>query len=146
MRSWWLCVALCLAGARALPSSLAWTTIDGGGVQDSAGGDFRLSATAGQPDAGTSAGGGFTLQSGFWGGIADEPGWTEPSLRIGPGPGRPHVYWPAAATNWTLQSAADLRAGLWQDGATNAVLLGAERAVPVDIAAPSLNYRLFKQP
>jgi hypothetical protein len=42
-----------------------WTADGGGGV--SAGGDFRLSATAGQPDAGQpAAGGDFTLTGGFW--------------------------------------------------------------------------------
>lgn len=146
MKKLLLLLGVSALGLGAQEFSLTWTTVDGGGVQDSAGGAFTLSATVGQPDAGTSAGGDFTLHSGFWAGITDEPGWTVPTLRIGAGPGRPHVYWPATATNWTLQTAADLRPGIWQDGATNAVLIGAEFAVPVDMAAPCLNYRLLKQP
>lgn len=49
---------------------LTWHTIDGGGVMRSMGGDFELSGTIGQPDAGPGAtgmtGGDFTLTGGFW--------------------------------------------------------------------------------
>jgi len=45
---------------------LTWHTIDGGGVMRSTGGDFELSGTIGQPDAGTMSGGNFTLTGGFW--------------------------------------------------------------------------------
>ena len=42
------------------------STIDGGGAIFSAGGDFELSGTIGQPDAGIMEGSGFTLTGGFW--------------------------------------------------------------------------------
>ena len=42
------------------------STIDGGGVMQSAGGDFELSGTVGQPDAGVMTGGEFELTGGFW--------------------------------------------------------------------------------
>src|SRR3990172_5053935 len=45
---------------------LSWHTIDGGGVMRSTGGDFELSGTIGQPDAGAMSGGNFTLTGGFW--------------------------------------------------------------------------------
>ena len=45
---------------------LSWTTIDGGGVMQSTGGDFELSATIGQPDAGAMTGGDFEMTTGFW--------------------------------------------------------------------------------
>ena len=41
-------------------------TIDGGGEMHSTGGDFELSGTIGQPDAGVLTGGGFQLTGGFW--------------------------------------------------------------------------------
>ena len=44
---------------------LTWFTVDGGGGTSS-GGDFVLSGTAGQPDAGDLAGGDFVLRGGFW--------------------------------------------------------------------------------
>jgi hypothetical protein len=44
------------------------STIDGGGAMRSTGGDFELSGTIGQPDAGTmlSTDGAFELTGGFW--------------------------------------------------------------------------------
>ena len=42
------------------------STIDGGGVMRSTGGDFELSSSIGQPDAGVMSGGGFQLTGGFW--------------------------------------------------------------------------------
>ena len=42
------------------------STIDGGGAMFSQGGDFELSGTIGQPDAGAMTGGDFELTGGFW--------------------------------------------------------------------------------
>ena len=44
--------------------SIDWYTIDGGGGETSAGG-YSLTSVISQPDAGTGAGGSFTLQGGF---------------------------------------------------------------------------------
>lgn len=52
--------------------AIDWYTVDGGGGT-STGGDFTLSATAGQPDAGQSAGGPWTVSGGFWAGGAAPP-------------------------------------------------------------------------
>ena len=46
---------------------LAWSTVDGGGIMFSAGGDYSLAGTIGQPDAGATSAGGYTLFGGFWG-------------------------------------------------------------------------------
>jgi hypothetical protein len=48
------------------PYELSWSTIDGGGSTFSAGGPYTLGGTAGQPDPGVMAGGGYTLAGGFW--------------------------------------------------------------------------------
>ena len=45
---------------------LTWNTIDSGGVLRSVGGDFELSGTIGQLDAGQMTGGNFALSGGFW--------------------------------------------------------------------------------
>ena len=51
--------------------SLDWFTVDGGGgTSTSSGGNYSVSGTIGQPDAGTLTGGGYTVQGGFWGGLA----------------------------------------------------------------------------
>lgn len=46
--------------------ALDWYTIDGGGEMLSTGGNYELSGTVGQPDAGQMSGGTYTLTSGFW--------------------------------------------------------------------------------
>jgi hypothetical protein len=47
--------------------TLDWWTADGGGGMNSSGGVYSLGGTIGQPDAGTSSGGPYTLVGGFWG-------------------------------------------------------------------------------
>ncbi len=62
-------VALSVGAAAALGGTdfdLSRSTIDGGGVMHSTGGDFELSGTIGQPDAGVLTGGDFELAGGFW--------------------------------------------------------------------------------
>jgi hypothetical protein len=45
---------------------LLWWTVDGGGGTTSQGGNYALSGTMGQPDAGLMSGGSYTLRGGFW--------------------------------------------------------------------------------
>jgi len=70
---WLLCGACCVLLPAAVPLALAqtdydlsWWTADGGGVMLSTGEGYRLSGTAGQPDAGVLEGVGYTLAGGFW--------------------------------------------------------------------------------
>ena len=51
--------------------AIDWYTVDGGGGF-SAGGDFELEGTAGQPDAGILTGGNFELSGGFWAGAVPQ--------------------------------------------------------------------------
>ena len=51
---------------RADDFEISRSTIDGGGMTFSTGGDFELSGTTGPPDAGIMEGGEFTLTGGFW--------------------------------------------------------------------------------
>jgi len=50
---------------------LSWWSVDGGG--ESTGGSYALRGSVGQPDAGSLAGGSYTLEGGFWGGGASAP-------------------------------------------------------------------------
>ncbi|MGC1378808.1 MAG: DNRLRE domain-containing protein [Anaerolineales bacterium] len=50
--------------------NLDWWAVDGGGVTSSTGGSYSLGASIGQPAAGTSGGGTYSLDGGFWGGDA----------------------------------------------------------------------------
>jgi len=58
-------------GARENVSAIDWWSVDSGGAVASLGGDFILSGTIGQPDAGlTLVGGAFALDGGFQPGLA----------------------------------------------------------------------------
>lgn len=64
-----LVVAL-VSGAGASEFQITRSTIDGGGVMRSTGGDFELSGTIGQHDAAAMRAGEFELTGGFWFGLA----------------------------------------------------------------------------
>jgi hypothetical protein len=86
--------------------SIDWFTIDGGGGT-STGGVFRVSGTAGQPDAGVMSGGNFVLQGGFWAGAAIQtPG--APFLYITNGPAGMVIYWERPATGFVLDETLTL--------------------------------------
>jgi hypothetical protein len=59
---------------------ITYWTVDGGGATFSAGGNYQLGGTVGQPDAGQLTGGSYKLGGGFWGGGAAAP----PPTPIGP--------------------------------------------------------------
>ena len=61
-----MCLFAFLGLATASEYELSRQTIDGGGAMRRTGGDFELSGTIGQPDAGAIEGDGFTLTGGFW--------------------------------------------------------------------------------
>ena len=57
-----------VAWANGSSYTLDWWTVDGGGGTHRTVGEYTLSGTAGQPDAGVLSGGDYTLGGGFWGG------------------------------------------------------------------------------
>ncbi len=48
---------------------LSWWTVDSGGAVGLTSGDYTLSGSAGQPDAGSLSNGDYDLTGGFWAGI-----------------------------------------------------------------------------
>ncbi len=66
--SWFAVLAILCSSALASAQDfdLSWHTIDGGGEMFCNGGNFELSGTIGQPDAGAMTGGDFELVGGFW--------------------------------------------------------------------------------
>jgi hypothetical protein len=60
-----LLTAAGIAYARLAGYSLPWWTVDSGGGT-SIGGNYSLSGTIGQPDAGALSGGNYRLEGGFW--------------------------------------------------------------------------------
>ena len=80
---------------------LSWATIAGGGGTCT-NGQYSLTGTIGQPDAGVMTNGNFTLQGGFWSVVAVQtPG--APYLSITNAAGLVTVSWPLPADGWVLE-------------------------------------------
>lgn len=124
--------------------SIDWCTIEGGGGTSS-GGNFSLSGTIGQSDAGlTMSGGGFSLNGGFWSPAA-LPASGAPRLTILlTSTHTALVHWPSPSLGFTLQQNTNPHTAGWvpvpetmSDDGTNKFVL---------VSPPTGNrfYRLFR--
>ena len=87
--------------------TIDWFTMDGGGGK-STGGVYAVTGTVGQPDAGTLAGGDYTLAGGFWGLVAAVQTPGAPLLSITRSNGSVIVSWPRTATGFVLEQTSQL--------------------------------------
>ena len=90
-----------------------WFTIDGGGCT-STNGQYSVSGTIGQPDAGGAmTNGQFSVTGGFWSliNVVQTPG--APLLSISYAGNQAIVSWSPSATGWTLQTNNNLATGTW---------------------------------
>src|SRR5215471_11484076 len=103
MKILFLFVALLLPIAASAQYSIDWFTVDGGGGT-STNGQFAVSGTIGQPDAGAMSGGNFSLTGGFWSliSVVQTPG--APLLRIIlTATNTAVVSWPSPSSGFVLQ-------------------------------------------
>ena len=97
----------------AQPYSIPWYKVAGGGGT-STNGQYSLSGTIGQHDAGGAmAGGNYSLTGGFWSLIAvvQTPG--APLLTITYAGNQAVVSWPLPSTGWTLQTNSQVGTTPW---------------------------------
>ena len=107
------CVLLLCASAQAQSYSIDWFKIAGGGGSSS-NGQYAVSGTIGQPDAGHMSGGTYTLDGGFWGIIATVQTEGSPPLTIIlSSPSTVTVSWPSPSTGFALQENLTLNPGSW---------------------------------
>jgi hypothetical protein len=133
---------ICVGALLAIPFCLSaqtykidWYTIDGGGGSSS-GGAYALSGTIGQFDAGTLAGGSFTLVGGFWGGAFAVQQVGSPTLfinRVGPDV---QLTWDPSATGFVLEQSLNLSPAAWS------AVAGGANGVVVPATGPTKFYRL----
>ena len=136
------CTALGLVTNVAVAQTLGidWFTIDGGG-RVSSGGPYRLSGTMGQPDAGISSGGLYSLGGGFLGDIKliQAPGL--PNLEIEDVNGSIRLFWPLSSDAWLLEQSPAVT-GTWSQAvflySTNANTISAS----IQISEGKQFYRL----
>jgi hypothetical protein len=103
-----------------------------------------LDGTLGQPDAGLSQGGDYTLQGGFWSTLGVVPTEGAPSLRIMHDGSNVILAWPTSSTGFQLQVSASLSAPSWTDVRTIPATVDKERQVTQSIQPGSRYYRLRK--
>jgi hypothetical protein len=100
--------------------SIDWYKISGGGGTSS-NGQYVVSGTIGQHDAGGAMNGGnYSVTGGFWSLFAVQtPG--APLLTITYSGNQAIVSWPSSVTGWTLQTNNNLATGAWGNYAGSAV-------------------------
>jgi hypothetical protein len=124
------------------PFDLFRSTIDGGGGT-SAGGQFSLSGTIGQPDAGvTLASGQFSLTGGFWSllSVVQTPG--TPLLKIKLVEANAIVSWPVNASGFFLQETPTLSAPVWNSTLQQVVDTATEHTVTIPASGLMKSFRL----
>jgi hypothetical protein len=122
--------------------SINWHTIDGGGGT-SAGGNYLIRGTIGQPDAGgpmTNAQ--YSLTGGFWALPAAIQSTGTPTLAIAPAaPGYATISWTPDTPGYVLQETWTLDPANWTNSPS-----GTTNPVVVPAALPTKFYRLHFQP
>jgi len=87
---------------------LEWWTIDAGGGR-SQGAGYQLTATLGQPDAGTAVGAGYRLQGGFWPGPIQSVSLPPAVIGVMPVEGGLRLEWPASLGRVVVESQRELK-------------------------------------
>jgi hypothetical protein len=92
--------------------SIDWHTLDGGGGT-STGGPYSITGSIGQPDAGILRGGAFTLEGGFWPGLAVPIPEGPTTLLIQLVGEAVSLSWSPATPGFVLEMTDDLTDSLW---------------------------------
>jgi hypothetical protein len=124
--------------------TIDWFTIDGGGGT-STGGFYSVSGTIGQPDAGHTSGGNFTLDGGFWGIIAAVQSVGTPRLTIQlTATNTVMVSWLSPSTGFNLQQNNDLTTTTWVTPSESVTDNGTIKFIIVNPPVGNRFYRLSK--
>lgn len=137
-----LALALSAGSASAQSYSIDWYKIAGGGGTSS-NGQFTVSGTIGQHDAGgPMTGGNFSLTGGFWSLLSVVQTIGSPTIRIFlTTTNTAVVAWPTSATGFTLQGNSNLSPSGWTT-AGSPIVVGSENQVIIAPPAGRQFYRL----
>jgi hypothetical protein len=122
--------------------SIDWYKVSGGGGT-STNGQYTVSGTIGQPDAGgPMTGGNYSVTGGFWSLYAiQSPG--APLLSIFyTSTNTAMVYWPSPSTGFNLKQSLDLTTGSWGTPAETVTDNGTIKFIIVNPPAGTRSYRL----
>ena len=142
--SFLVAIALIPAIGFAQSYSISWSKVAGGGGTSS-GGNFALSGTIGQPDAGHMSGGNFTIDGGFWGILAAVQSPGAPNLTIQlTATNTIMVSWPSPSAGFNLQQNADLTTTTWVTPSESVTDNGTLKFIIVNPPLGNRFYRLSK--
>jgi phosphotransferase system glucose/maltose/N-acetylglucosamine-specific IIC component len=105
--------------------AIDWFTIDGGGGTSS-GGNYTLSGTIGQPDAGRLSGGSYTLEGGFWPGLVVPSTGEAPTLFIQLSGANVIISWAPSTSGFSLEQSSTFLPLSWiaaPSGTTNSATI-----------------------
>src|SRR6185437_2368769 len=138
-----LFLALSANSLRAQNYSIDWYKIAGGGGTSS-NGQYSVSGTIGQHDAGgPMTGGNYSLTGGFWSllSVVQTPG--SPAIRIFlTATNTAVIAWPSSATGFTLQVNGDLNGTTWNTVGNPVNVVGSENQVVITPPTGRNFYRL----
>lgn len=129
--------------AVAEPFAVDWSKISGGGGASS-GGQFSVSGTIGQHDAGTMSGGNFSLVTGFWSAFVAVPTPGAPPLFIQPQGSNVRILWAATANGFVLEQSAYV-SGNWSPVSSAYVTNTTEISVTLPSSEQMQFFRLHAQ-
>jgi len=127
----------CAASALAQNYHIDWFTIDGGGGTSS-GGQYTLSGTIGQPDAGELTAGNYVLEGGFWGELFLQV--VAPRLYIERSGPNVIISWSPNTPGFYLQESPIIAPASWANSAS-----GSSNPATVPAGSPNRFYQLNNQ-
>ena len=126
----------------AQPYSIDWYTIDGGGGTSS-NGQYVVSGTIGQPDAGTISGGNYSVTGGFWSllAVVQTPGAPLLSIQLTT-TNTALITWPVSSPAFNLQKNSALGTANWGSVTNVPAVVGGQNQVIIAPPAGNWYYRL----
>ena len=126
--------------------NLSWFTIDGGGITFSSAGNFTLSGTIGQPDAGMLSGGNYELTGGFWGVAVAIQNVGAPLLKVTRAGSNVIITWPSSETGFLVEVTDRLASPTqWTGVSQTPALIGDQHSVTLPASVGNKFYRLRQQ-
>jgi hypothetical protein len=114
-----------------------------GGGGTSTNGQYTVSGTIGQPDAGMAmSGGNFSVSGGFWSliSVVQLPG--SPTMTVSHSGNSVIISWPSASGGFTLEQTSDLTSGNWTTSGYSISDDGTTKSITITSPTGNLFFRL----
>jgi hypothetical protein len=141
MKKLFIFLSLLTSTAFAQQFSIDWYKVAGGGGTSS-NGQYSVSGTIGQPDAGKMSGGSFTVDGGFWSLISVVQTAGSPTLVVTHSGNSVKVSWPSPSSGFVLQQNSNLTTTNWPITGFTISDDGTNKSVNIPSPAGSLFFRL----